>query len=143
MLHWRMTSLCWMIKIKNELDVYWFTLKLVTIKCQSELKYHAYMSAVFIYRSTVDAGKNDPFCPVLLSRRGRVTMTFPPRNFLKKICLFHRRLNFKHILFMSVLYASFLFLSYKPLKFGILSYTAVFLCGVYCIEPFQCMLYSY
>ena len=35
---------------------------------------------------------------------------------------------------MSVLYVGALFLNYKPLKFGILSYTAVFLCEVYCAK---------
>ena len=34
---------------------------------------------------------------------------------------------------MTVLYVSALFLSYKLLKFGILFYTTVFLCVVYCI----------
>ena len=33
---------------------------------------------------------------------------------------------------MSVLYMSALVSSYKRLKFGILSFTTVFLCGVYC-----------
>ena len=35
---------------------------------------------------------------------------------------------------MPVLYVGALFSSYKPLKFGIPSYVAVFLCGVYCIS---------
>ena len=32
-------------------------------------------------------------------------------------------MNFKHVLFMSVLYVGALFSSYKPLIFGIISYT--------------------
>ena len=58
------------------------------------------------------------------------------RNFWKQICLSYRELNIKHILFMSVFYMSTLFLSYRLANFGVLSYTAVFLHGNYCMKFF-------
>ena len=42
------------------------------------------------------------------------------------------KLNFKHVLFISVFYVSALVSSFNPPKFQILSFTAVILCGVYC-----------
>ena len=43
------------------------------------------------------------------------------------------KINFKRVLYMSVLCVRAVFLSYKPLKFSYYFYTVVFLCGVYCI----------
>ena len=57
------------------------------------------------------------------------------KNVLLSQSLYDHELKFKHVLLMSVLYVTTLYLRYKPLKFGIISYTTVaFFCWFYCIS---------
>ena len=59
-------------------------------------------------------------------------MTNHARNFLEQVCFSYRKINFKHVIFMSVFLREQYVLSYRLTELGILSYIVFFLYGIYC-----------
>ena len=91
------------------------------------------------------------YCQCSRCREERPTLSFsylnrrchndlPSLNLKQKTCVSYRKQIVKHVSVMSVSYVNAFFSSFEPLKFGILSYMAVFLCRVYFIYIFHFQL---
>ena len=77
-------------------------------------------------------GRKTHFFMFLLKRAVSQWSSFT-QSLTEGLCLSYRKLIFKHVSFMSVLYVSTLIFSYRLSKFGNLSYTEIYFCGVYCM----------